>query len=108
MTRLLHFILSCTFAVLSAGALAGERVGDFALIDHAGAQHHMAWYDDHQAVVIAPFGLSTTDADTLSAMTALQARYQDQVALFLLNPGLDNDRDAVAAELAANTLNCRC
>lgn len=102
MTRLLHFILSCTFAVLSAGVPAGERVGDFALIDHAGAQHHMAWYDDHQAVVIAPFGLSTTDADTLSAMTALQARYQDQVALFLLNPGLDSDRDAVAAELAAN------
>ncbi|MGA0203276.1 MAG: hypothetical protein ACO3JU_08900 [Pseudohongiellaceae bacterium] len=102
MTRLLHFILSCTFAVLSAGALAGERVGDFALIDHAGVQHHMAWYDDHHAVVIAPFGLSTTDADTLSAMTALQARYQDQVALFLLNPGLDNDRDAVAAEQAAN------
>ncbi len=102
MTKLLHFILSCTFAVLSAGALAGERVGDFALIDHAGVQHHMAWYDDHHAVVIAPFGLSTTDADTLSAMTALQDRYQDQVALFLLNPGLDNDRDAVAAELAAN------
>lgn len=36
----------------SATGVAGpERVGDFALLDHEGYFHHMAWYDNNKAVV---------------------------------------------------------
>jgi mono/diheme cytochrome c family protein len=77
-------------------------VGDFALIDHQGTQHHMAWYDDHQAVVILPQGVGSTDADALAALQELQAAYSGQaVKFFLLNPGLQTDRAAVAADLNA-------
>ena len=52
MKRILGLAL---IATLVSGALdAGERVGDFALIDHQGAIQHMAWYNDHSAVVIMP------------------------------------------------------
>jgi mono/diheme cytochrome c family protein len=77
---------------------AGERVGDFALIDHNGAFQHMAWYDDHSAAVIMPF----TSGSDLSAFSALEAKYADLgVAFFLMNPGIEPDRSKVAAELQA-------
>jgi mono/diheme cytochrome c family protein len=97
----LLLIMSTAIAGLSASAMAGERVGDFALIDHLGAQHHMAWYDDQQAVVILPQGVDSTDQAALDALQDLRARYEQQgVTFFLLNPGLQTDRDAVAADLA--------
>jgi len=97
----LLLIMSTAIAGFSASAMAGERVGDFALIDHLGAQHHMAWYDDQQAVVILPQGVDSTDQAALDALQDLRARYEQQgVTFFLLNPGLQTDRDAVAADLA--------
>lgn len=101
MKKSLLLIMSTAIAGLSASAMAGERVGDFALIDHLGAQHHMAWYDDQQAVVILPQGVDSTDQAALDALQDLRARYEQQgVTFFLLNPGLQTDRDAVAADLA--------
>jgi hypothetical protein len=87
-------------AILVSGALnAGERVGDFALIDHQGAIQHMAWYDDHSAVIIVPMINSQVDAASLKA---LQKTYTEQgVQFFLLNPGLHSDRTLVQSEVAA-------
>jgi mono/diheme cytochrome c family protein len=97
----LLLIMSTAIAGFSASAMAGERVGDFALIDHLGAQHHMAWYDDQRAVVILPQGVDSTDAAALDALQDLRARYEQQgVSFFLLNPGLQTDREAVVADLA--------
>ncbi|MEX0737765.1 MAG: hypothetical protein WD071_00325 [Pseudohongiella sp.] len=76
---------------------AGEHVGDFALIDHNGYQHNMVWYDDHDAVVILPQAVGLTDQAALTALQALHGQYADQgVVFFLLNPGLQSDRQAVA------------
>ncbi len=101
MKKSLLLIMSTAIAGLSASAMAGERVGDFALIDHLGAQHHMAWYDDQRAVVILPQGVDSTDAAALDALQDLRARYEQQgVSFFLLNPGLQTDREAVVADLA--------
>jgi len=101
-TRLIIPALSCTLLLGSAGVLAGERVGDFALIDNLGTQHHMSWYDDHQAVVIAPQANGETDTATLEGLTRLKQKYQGQgVAFFMINPGLQTDREAVTADVAA-------
>lgn len=101
MKKSLLMILSTAVVGLSANSMAGERVGDFALIDHQGAQHHMAWYDDQQAVVILPQGVDSTDAAALAAFQELRGQYEEQgVKFFLLNPGLQTDRAAVAADLA--------
>ena len=101
MKKSLLMILSTAAVGLSANSMAGERVGDFALIDHQGAQHHMAWYDDQQAVVILPQGVDSTDAAALAAFQDLRGQYEEQgVKFFLLNPGLQTDRAAVAADLA--------
>lgn len=101
MKKSLLLIMSTAIAGFSASAMAGERVGDFALIDHLGAQHHMAWYDDQRAVVILPQGVDSTDAAALDALQDLRARYEQQgVSFFLLNPGLQTDREAVVADLA--------
>ncbi len=102
MKNSLRLALSTFVSLAATGAVAGERVGDFALIDHQGTQHHMAWYDDHQAIVILPQGVGSTDADSLVALQELQASYADKaVKFFLLNPGLQTDRAAVAADLKA-------
>ena len=101
MKKSLLLILSTALAGLSASTMAGERVGDFALIDHLGAQHHMAWYDDQQALVILPQGVNSTDRNALHELLQLRAEYEQQgITFFLLNPGLQTDRDAVAADLA--------
>lgn len=98
MKSTLRLALSVAIAASALSVQAGERVGDFALIDHEGAFQHMAWYDDHSAAVIMPF-TSTTD---LTQFSALQATYADQgVAFFLMNPGLESDRAAVASALAS-------
>ncbi len=95
-----RFSLAAIAALLLASPLyAGERVGDFALIDHQGAYHHMAWYDDQEAIVLLPQANGATDAEALAALQELRSRYEVQGVVFLLiNPGLDSDREAVAAD----------
>lgn len=91
--------LALTAALVTTTAQAGERVGDFALIDHQGAFQHMAWYDDHSAVVIMPLTNDKVDAATLET---LQAKYAGQgVQFFLLNPGLYTDRERTQNEASA-------
>lgn len=103
MKNSLRLALSALFSIAATTAVAGERVGDFALIDHQGTQHHMAWYDDQAAIVILPQGVGMTDTDALAALLGLQTEYAEQnVKFMLLNPGLQTDRDAVAADLNAD------
>ncbi|MCG8413795.1 MAG: c-type cytochrome [Pseudomonadales bacterium] len=102
MKKSLQIVLSIATAISSASVLAGERVGDFALIDHLGAQHHMAWYDDQSAVVIVPQAVGATDPSTLDGVADLRSQFEQQGAVFfMLNPGLQTDREAVGADLAA-------
>lgn len=86
-------------ALVSSAVNGGERVGDFALIDHQGAIQHMAWYNDHSAVVIMPMANSQSD---IAGLKALQEKYTEQgVQFFLLNPGLYTDREQVQSDVAA-------
>ncbi len=96
-----RYSLAAIAALLLASPLyAGERAGDFALIDHEGAFHHMAWYDDQEAVVLLPQANGATDAEALAALRELRGQYEVQGVMFLLiNPGLDSDREAVAADI---------
>ncbi|MEX2468727.1 MAG: hypothetical protein WD396_03135 [Pseudohongiellaceae bacterium] len=96
----LNLAMTAILSLAACNVSAGERVGDFALIDHAGAQHHMGWYDDHAAIVLLPQAVGATDAGAVSALNNLRAEYEARgVAFFLINPGLQSDRDAVAAAL---------
>ena len=82
------------FLSLLAGiSQAGERVGDFALIDHTGSFQHMSWYDDQNAIVIMAYSPSKSDRDTLNKLQALKSEYSEQkITFFLINPGLQTDR----------------
>lgn len=92
--------LSAFLATFAAAVSAGERVGDFALIDHEGAFHHMAWYDDQKAIVLMPQAVGATDAASLESLQALRSKYEEQgVVFFLINPGLQTDRVAVGQDL---------
>ena len=99
------FIVSLTaIAVTAVTSVAGaaDRVGDFSLIDHQGAFHHMAWYDDQEAIVLMVQANGASEVqDNLASYQELQARYQDQGVVFMmLNPGLQTDRQSVQAEAA--------
>ena len=102
MKKSLHFLLIALIAAFTTAVSAGERIGDFALIDNQGAQHHMAWYDDQNAVVILPQAVGATDAEALAAFQDLEVKFAEQgVVFFLMNPGLQIDRQAVTADIAA-------
>ncbi|MFM1896802.1 MAG: hypothetical protein RLZZ385_1876 [Pseudomonadota bacterium] len=95
-------VCSALLALMSMSANAVDRVGDFALLDHNGYFHHMAWYDDHQviALLVQATG-SLASRNALPDYAALQARYADQgVQFFLINPMGLKDRDSVREELA--------
>jgi len=94
--------LVCLFTLLfTLVATAGERIGDFALLDSEGAFHQMSWYDDHKAVVflIQSNGCEVSRG-AIPAYKKLRNKYQDQgVEFLLLNPeGVD--RELVQAEAA--------
>ena len=61
MTKTSSFILAAAIAAAGGTAAAGERVGDFALIDHKGAFQSMAWHDDSAAIAILPQAVGATD-----------------------------------------------
>jgi len=98
----LGLAFSAAIATFATAATAGERVGDFALIDHEGAFQHMAWYDDQNAIVLMPQAVGATDTASVQALQALRAEYEAQgIVFFLINPGLQSDREAIAQDTAA-------
>jgi len=95
--------LSAIALAIAAGSsyAADERVGDFALLDHEGYFHHMAWYDNNKAVAFLVQGNGAAETRAaLAQFEQLKARYESQgIVFFLLNP-MGEDRSAVAAEVA--------
>jgi len=100
--KILVSITAAAVTAISSMAGAADRVGDFSLIDHQGTFHHMAWYDDHDAIVLMVQSNGAGEVqDNLATFKELQARYQDQgVAFMMLNPGLQTDRASVQSEAA--------
>ena len=94
-------VSSALMSLLPLGAGAADRVGDFALLDHNGYFHHMAWYDDHQVIaLLVQANGSVATRKALPDYAELQARYADKgVEFFLINPMGLKDRDAVREEM---------
>ncbi len=102
MKEITVFLTSVAIALMGSVATAADRVGDFSLIDHQGTFHHMAWYDDQQAIVlmVQANGADEVQAN-LTSFQELQTRYRDQGVVFMmLNPGLQTDRQSVQSEAA--------
>lgn len=100
MKQFLNFTLSTLLATVAISTNAGEKVGDFALIDHLGAFHQMSWYDDNQAVVILSHAVGAEVSNgSLAMLTELRAKYDQQgIVFFGLNPGLQTDRELVGVD----------
>ncbi len=90
------------FALGSSVSAASERVGDFALLDHEGIFHHMAWYDDHKAIalLVQANGSATTEA-SLAAFRDMHATYDAQGVEFMLINPLGESRASVQQSVAA-------
>ncbi|MDD9895125.1 MAG: hypothetical protein OXU66_11255 [Gammaproteobacteria bacterium] len=102
MKKSLHFLLVALITTFTTAVAAGERIGDFALIDNQGAQHHMGWYDDQNAIVILPQAVGETDTAALAVIQDLETKFSEQgVVFFLMNPGVQTDRAAVTADIAS-------
>ncbi|MDP6417164.1 MAG: hypothetical protein QGG54_19325, partial [Gammaproteobacteria bacterium] len=105
MKKFLHLSVIAILISTTNSLFAGERIGDFSLIDHLGTQHHMAWYDDQSAIVILPQANGSTDSEAVAALADLQSRFATQgVVFFLMNPGLQSDRAAIGMDAAVQTL----
>jgi hypothetical protein len=101
-------LIAGVFISLAANAgiaSSGDRVGDFALLDHSGKFHQLSYYGDYKAVVISAQGLSgaglAADAANLTAVKSTLGK-QD-AKFFILNSMPADGRDSVAAK--ANELN---
>lgn len=103
MNKLILSIAGIALSAVATFSVAADRVGDFALIDHQGAFHHMAWYDDQEAIVLMVQANGAQEVrDSLANFEALSAQYKDQGIVFmLLNPGLQTDRIEVQLEADA-------
>ncbi|MDX1492253.1 MAG: redoxin domain-containing protein [Pseudohongiellaceae bacterium] len=86
----------CLASILAAGSAAAEKVGDFALLDQDGYFHHMAWYDDHEAMAfLVQRNGSDQTRSALGQFAALQQQYSEQgVEFMMLNP-LGEERSTV-------------
>ncbi len=97
-------MLVLTFGV-AASALAlnpGERVDNFRLLDQNGASHELYYLSDAKAVVIMVHGNGCPIVrNTVPELKEIRDRYRSQgVEFLLINPNLQDDRDAVARETA--------
>lgn len=95
--------LIAVLAALSAGGVmaAGERVGDFALLDHEGYFHHMSWYDNNRAVIfLTQINGAAETGQAVEGFAALESQFADRgFQFFMINP-LGQERDSVQREVA--------
>lgn len=94
--------LTAVLLMLTAGAAsAAERVGDFALLDQEGYFHHMAWYDNNQAIAfLVQANGAEQSRSALESFTGLKEQYAGQdIEFFMINP-LGQKREMVRQELA--------
>ena len=90
---------------IAAPALAlnpGDRVENFRLLDQNGASHELYYLSDATAVVIMVHGNGCAIVrNTVPELKEIRDRYRSQgVEFLLINPSLQDDRDAVARETA--------
>jgi hypothetical protein len=95
-------VTALMFALAAGIGHANERVGDFALLDHDGYFHHMAWYDNNKAIAFLVQGNGVAETErSLAAFAELKAKYEDQgIVFFMINP-LGEERAAVREQVAA-------
>jgi hypothetical protein len=95
-------VTALMFALAAGISHATERVGDFALLDHDGYFHHMAWYDNNKAVAFLVQGNGSAETErSLAAFAELKAKYEAQgIVFFMINP-LGEERAAVREQVAA-------
>jgi hypothetical protein len=82
-------------------AQTGQRVGDFALLDHKGFFHHMSWYDNRKAIVLLV--QSNQSAAFRAALPEFESQHrarQDDFQFFMLNP-LGESRASVSMAVGA-------
>jgi len=91
--------------LFSITAFAGERVGDFSLIDQNGDFHHMAWYDDHKAIafLVQVNGSEQTHAAAADYARMLSRFDADGVEFMMLNP-MGESRSSIKQDLEALAL----
>jgi hypothetical protein len=94
--------LLTALCLVPAFAEAAERVGDFALLDHNGYFHHMAWYDDHKAIAfLVQANGSAATKQAAAAFRDMHAKYDSQgIEFMMLNP-LGETRASVNQEVAS-------
>jgi mono/diheme cytochrome c family protein len=93
--------LASVLLFISASAQSDSgRAGDFALLDHEGYFHHMAWYDNNKAIALL---VQANGAPEIKAALAdfqyLQKTYQDQGIVFFMLNALGESRDSVLREM---------
>ncbi|MGD2134098.1 MAG: redoxin domain-containing protein [Maricaulaceae bacterium] len=89
-------------ALFAVASPAAAYVDNFRLVDQNRRSHELYYYADAPAVVIvtAANGSETSRA-AAQALDALEETYAEQgVVFYMLNAELDDDREAVAAEIA--------
>jgi hypothetical protein len=90
---------ACAVSVASA-APASERVGDFALIDQQGYFHQLSYYNNYKAVaLLVQSNGSKATQKQIDAYKQAQAKYQDKIKFFMINPLGSETRAAVQADL---------
>lgn len=79
----------------------GQRVDNFKLSDEAGKTHELYALQDRKAIVLMTQGNGCPIARlAMPALREVRAKYQPKdVAFFLINSNLHDDREAVAAEV---------
>ena len=92
--RLLTSAIASILTLASAGALAVERVGDFALIDHMGQHHQLSYYSDQKAVVLLAHGLAEATDIAIPPKALTEAN-----VVFLYINALPSDRRSKLAKL---------
>lgn len=102
MKNFLSIAAAVTLSFATTALFAGERVGDFSLIDHEGTFHNMAWYDDQSAVLLLPQSVAVANPMELESFLNLKLEYQDKgIIFFLLNSG-EGDRGRIQADSTIN------
>ncbi|MEX0961036.1 MAG: redoxin domain-containing protein [Burkholderiales bacterium] len=96
------FVLSSALAGSAVAVESGERVDNFALLDHAGAFHELYYLSDAKAVVLMVHGNGCPIVrKALPEFKAIRENYRAQgVEFLLINSNLQDDRESIAREAA--------
>tara|TARA_R110002072_G_scaffold300746_1_gene478858 strand:- start:13679 stop:15463 length:1785 start_codon:yes stop_codon:yes gene_type:complete len=88
-------------SVAASAAVAQDRVGDFALLDHEGVYHNMSWYDNNKAVALfVQVNGDAASQASLEHIDALRSAYEAQGVVFMMINPLGQARDSVKSVAA--------